>query len=445
VVGSGNALLKNKEIVMSSRHLVTLLAAMVLTRASGQLAAADVPADGPTKTEGPVQHAIPLPVSPGADSVSRVECPAGPCEDIACGPPGRFWADGEYLLWWMRGERLPPLVSTSPPGTPITQAGVLGTPGAAVLFGGSVVDDEIRSGFRFRLGGWLDSRQTVGAEASFFMLETKAARFVASSDGSTILSRPFIDATMVTQAAERIVFPGDVTGRVNASDSTTGLIGAGFLLRQALCCGCDYRLDALGGYRYLRLNDRLGVVENLFNVNPANPNFIPVGATIDVTDAFGAKNEYHGFEVGLEGEYWRGPLSLRVRGTIAVGPNQQAVDIGGSTTVTDPGLPPVTNPGGLLALATNSGHFAHTEWSVIPEFNLRLAYQVNRYLRAYAGYTYLYWDNVVRAGDQVDLRVNPNLIPPVINAASAPALPAFSFRRTNFWATGFDFGLEFRY
>src|SRR4051794_31004468 len=48
---------------------------------------------------------------------------------------GRIWADGEFLLWWMKGAALPPLVTASPSGTPGTQAGVLGAPATSVLFG----------------------------------------------------------------------------------------------------------------------------------------------------------------------------------------------------------------------------------------------------------------------------------------------------------------------
>ena len=35
-----------------------------------------------------------------------------------CGPPGRVWAEAEFLLWWQRGFAVPPLVTTSPAGTP---------------------------------------------------------------------------------------------------------------------------------------------------------------------------------------------------------------------------------------------------------------------------------------------------------------------------------------
>src|SRR4051812_31807075 len=51
--------------------------------------------------------------------------------------PGLFWVNADALLWWMRPAHLPPLVTASPPGTPVPAVGVLGAPGTAVLFGGS--------------------------------------------------------------------------------------------------------------------------------------------------------------------------------------------------------------------------------------------------------------------------------------------------------------------
>src|SRR5882757_945505 len=50
---------------------------------------------------------------------------------------GQFWAEMEYLAWSVKGDRLPPLVTTSPAGTPQAQAGILGPPSTTVLFGDS--------------------------------------------------------------------------------------------------------------------------------------------------------------------------------------------------------------------------------------------------------------------------------------------------------------------
>src|SRR5262245_5074691 len=77
---------------------------------------------------------------------------------------------GEYLLWWSNGNPLPPLVTTSPVGTPRTEAGVLGTPGAEILFGGNTIDTGARSGGRMTLSRWLESTDDTAVEfVGFFV------------------------------------------------------------------------------------------------------------------------------------------------------------------------------------------------------------------------------------------------------------------------------------
>src|SRR5262249_17067023 len=71
------------------------------------------------------------------------ECCVSDCGDCCggwdccncCAPRPAFWASAEYLLWALRDQRVPALVTTSPPGTPVTTAGVLGQPTTIVLFG----------------------------------------------------------------------------------------------------------------------------------------------------------------------------------------------------------------------------------------------------------------------------------------------------------------------
>jgi hypothetical protein len=359
--------------------------------------------------------------------------------------PGCIWAETEYLLWWMRGAALPPLITTSPAGTPAAEAGVLGAPGTVTLFGGSRVNDEARSGGRFTLGAWLNDCQTVGVEGDFFMVSSRGTGFAASSPGSPILARPFFDASTGRPNAELIAFPGLLAGSVFANAGSTGLLGADALLRVNLCRGCNYQLDVLGGYRYLRLSDHLGIGEDLVSTNASNPNFVPQGTTIVVVDQFDTRNEFHGFDLGLKGELRRGPWVLQGRAQMAVGDNREVVNIAGATTVTVPGVPPpVTHVGGLLALPSNIGHFSKDEVEVIPEFGARLGYQVTSNLQAFVGYTFLYWGDVVRAGNEVDPVVNPALLSGTA-ATGGPRRPMPLLSGSSFWAQGVDLGLEFRF
>jgi hypothetical protein len=379
-------------------------------------------------------------VSPPAVPGLAWEAPARPlCE--------RAWAEGEYLLWWTRPSSPPPLISTSPAGTPIDHAGVPGTAGVAALFGGAALNDEARSGLRFTFGGWIDDEHTLGVEAQVFFLEGKTARFAASSSGSPILARPFIDATTGAAASERVAFPGDVTGGIAAADSTDGPWGFGFLFRDRLtCCPCGpCRLDLLAGYRYLHFADRIGVDEDLSSVNANNANNIAPGTRIAVSDRFGAKNDFNGFDVGLEGEIRRGRVALIVLSKMAVGYTHQSIDINGGTTVTVPGGAPVHSAGGLLALSSNIGHYSRDEVSVVPEVGVKVGYMASPHVRLTLGYSYLYWSNTVRAGDAIDLRVNPNLLPPAATPVAGPLRPAVVFQNSNWWAQGLDFGVEYRY
>ena len=64
-------------------------------------------------------------------------------------------------------------------------------------------------------------------------------------------------------------------------------------------------------------------------------------------------------------------------------------------------------------------------------------------LRVRAGYSFLYWSNVSRAGDAVDLTINSTQLPP--GALVGPARPTFTWNDTSFWAQGINIGAELRY
>ena len=71
-------------------------------------------------------------------------------------------------------------------------------------------------------------------------------------------------------------------------------------------------------------------------------------------------------------------------------------------------------------------------------------YQVAPSIRIHAGYSFLYWTNVARAGDQIDLNVDARQLP----TRAGPGVgvqPAFVLRTNDFWAQGVNFGVQFRY
>ena len=396
--------------------------------------------DGPEANASPVADASATADPPVLDSLT-------PRRRHGC--LDRIWVEADYLLWWMKGDSLPPLVTTSPPGTIRNQAGVLGSPGTTTLFGDSHTNGELRSGGMITFGYWFDDCRTCGIEANFLMLESRNTGFNAASNGSTILARPFFDVVAGQQRSELIGFPGLVAGHVNVSDTSTGLLRAGAWFRQNLCAGCNpcssYRVDMLAGYRYLRLTDNLTIGEDLVSINPNNPNFVPVGTSLVVTDQFGTTNNFHGFDIGLTGEIQRGRWVFGWLTKVAVGVTFEEVDINGSTRVTVPGAAPVANVGGLLALPSNIGTYNRERFAVVPELGAWLGYQVTPRLRFTAGYNFLFWSEVVRAGNQIDTSINPNLLPPANGPVAGALRPAANIQGTSFWAQGISLGLQFNY
>ena len=374
----------------------------------------------------------------------------GPCESpclpaaevIASEPASRLWVGADYLLWQVRGDSLPPLVTTSPPGTPQAQAGVLSAPGTTVLFGNSRVNDDGRSGWQVRGGLWLDCEQKLAVEANFFLLEQVGAGLDTTSNGTPILARPFFNTELGRPDAELIAFPGLLTGRVSVAE-TSSLLGTGAWLRCNLCCGCNHWVDGVIGYRYLRLRDRLTITENLVSTDPASAT-TPLGTTLNVLDRFETTNQFHGVDLGLAGEVQRGALALEWFTRLAVGVNTGDVATGGASAFAVPGSAPTVQPGGLLALGSNSGRFSKDRVGLVPEAGLRLGYQITPWLRGSVGYTFLYWTDVVRPGTQIDTAVNPNLLPPAVPGGASRPAPRVG-DTTDLWAHGLSLGLELRF
>ncbi len=362
----------------------------------------------------------------------------GGCGCDNCCFNNHFYAVGEYLLWWTRGSPLPPLVTTGP--SSVIPPAVLGGPGTGVLFGGTDVNSGPQSGFRGFVGYWLDDDHLLGIEAGGFFLFGDRANFGATSFGSPVLARPFINALTGAQTEELVAFPGISAGSVGVSDSTR-LWGAEINARTNLCCGCNYYVDGLVGFRYLSLTDTLNIGENVTVTAPGPFQ----GATALVDDRFAARNNFYGTQVGFAGEYRFDRFFVGGRALVALGVTQEVVNISGTTVLTTPGMGTNTFPGGLLAQTSNIGHHSRDKFGVIPEVGFNVGYQITNNIRAFVGYNFLYWNSVVRPGNQIDTRVNPNLIPPAVTPTSGPSLPGFVFHGSDFWAQGLTFGFEIRY
>src|SRR5262249_32321245 len=142
---------------------------------------------------------------PGSLEQALSDCcptPCCPCPEV-CGPPGRVWISGEFLLWWIKDSNLPPLVTAGP----ANGTGALGAPGTVILFGGGDVDNQERSGGRFTAGLWLNECQTKGVEVNFFFLGSRDVDFFASGTGdpgTRVIARPFFNVLRGVQDSQLV-------------------------------------------------------------------------------------------------------------------------------------------------------------------------------------------------------------------------------------------------
>jgi hypothetical protein len=345
----------------------------------------------------------------------------------------------------------------------------LGQPGTTILFGDSEVNGGGRAGVDTILGMWLDCGHTWGLEANFFDAGGNTTNYDSGlSNGYPILARPYVDVTNPLDqfnSSELVAFPDLLAGQVtvHASDD---FHSAGFDLRRNLicccecceccdcggqcgsdcrgdgsncCCGRVFRLDLTAGYRNYGLSDDLDIQEHLVTLASQ----AQTGTQFNIIDSFRTRNYFNGGELGLIGTVYRGRWSCQFSTQLALGINSEIVHINGATNIITPDGTVTSYPGGLLALQTNIGDYARNQFVVVPQFGLEIGYQFTAHLRGFLGYDFLYWGQVLRAGDQINLHIDTGNIPPPLPGAGPQ--PSFAFNSTSFWAQGIRLGAELRF
>jgi hypothetical protein len=360
---------------------------------------------------------------------------------------------------WAKGNQVPPLVTTSPLGTPQAQAGVLPESATtSILFGNEKVDTQRRDGARINFGYWLVDGEFWGVEGQYFALKTGSTNFHQTSifsdgvqPGDIILARPFfnVDPNLPTprEDAALIAFPdfvlansqGPLDGTIDVK-TTSNVQSAGALLRKLIWIDFtkQCRLDLLFGYRFFRLDDSV-IINDAWDFTPQSGPLGPISFRSE--DIFSAKNLFNGGELGLKYQSYHGPLSIELIGKIACGNTREVVYINGSNAVTAGGTT-TTGVGGLLAQPTNIGTYRRDVFAVLPEANANLRWDLTRNLRATVGYTFIYTNRVQRSGDAIDLTLNPTQIG---GALIGEPRPAFGFTDTTYWVHGVSAGAEYRW
>ena len=369
--------------------------------------------------------------------------------------PFTIWVNADYLLWWVKDQPLSTPLVTSSTTIADRPPAALGQGGTQVLLGdrlGYGAFSGLRIGFGVELASGL------ALEGNYFLLERRSFLFRAASDanGFPIIGHPFFntgngveDSLLISNFAPNV---GPFTG-ATAVAAHLRLQGWELNIASDGNRSGNWNFKVLAGFRVLSLDENLSIEDTLVNPTAGFLSFqgsfaTPAGSILGNVDRFNTGNRFYGGQIGGKAAWQRGDFSIDVSGKIALGVNQQTINIDGYSYFTPPGGAQAVVPGGLYAQPnSNIGHYYHSAFSVVPEGALNLGWQVTPRLKATMGYTFLYWNQVVRPGNQIDHSVNQTAIPthPNFGLNAPDGRPGFNLRQSDFWAQGLNLGLEFKF
>jgi len=334
------------------------------------------------------------------------------------------WAQSEALLWFTQDRRTPPLITTSAPGT----FPVLGVePTTQVVFGDDV-SGELSGGFRGDYGKYITDNFGIGGRIWFFASNNDS--FFGDGDGSNrSIGRPFFNTSLGAGGdidSFSVAQEGLFTGAV-AANSKLDIWGAEAYSRVRFSCTKSCRLDFIGGYSHFEINDELGISST--TVTDAT------GRIRSLNDLFKAKNRFDGGQVGFEMVIKRGRWSARSLTKVHLGNMNQRMLIAGSYFDQTPPADPLLLSGGLLARG-NQGIFERDKFTFVPEANFKLAYCLRKNISVSVGYSFIYWDKVTLAGDNIDNDIDFSDFPNDFDTR-----PVFEFNDSGLWVQGLDLGV----
>jgi hypothetical protein len=371
-------------------------------------------------------EAVPLPTPVPVLPPDAVILP-GPPILVSAGPV-RAWIDVEFLGWWVKSTPLPISLTAN-----------------SVEQLNSDVPFDMLSGVRITGGAWFDADRNIGFEANFFSFDRQRTHAFIGTDGngSPALAIPFNNVTPGNVGAFvlRVSNPGQTSGNVVTSSDINlwgAEINSAWCLARVPHLGLEWTL--LAGFRYLYLQEHL-------NFSPLTNSDLTTNPTVTIfNDDFRTTNNFYGGQLGSR-LVWEGQrFAIMATGKVALGGTQEILQIQGQTNVIGANGQIFAGPGGFFAQASNMGRFTSTQFAVVPSVELKFFWNLSRTVRLFAGYDFLYWNQVVRPGSQIDRNLNLSQSSVLGNGALiGPAAPTVLFNRTDFWAQGFNVGIELRF
>jgi hypothetical protein len=350
----------------------------------------------------------------------------------------------EYLLYWTKHAPVPFAVATiGPRGS----NGAIGSPGVQTLFGNTDIGFNNFSGIRALAGIWLTQNESLALEGNFFILPSKhnGTPALPGSDLLPVLARPFFDTANNRQNSLIVSQPGTFLGSVQ---TTAGLQLWGAELGpvwRAIDRG-RWTLDTGAAFKFLSLDESLNITSASSTlaggISVLQGRAFASPSVLSVTDNFRTTNNFYGGTLMARANAHVEAFTWSLTGKLGLGWMDSNLYTTGSSTITSAN-PAITSNGGLFAAGPNLGTFNSSKFTVIPEFALNMNAQVTSHIALNVGYNFLYVNNVLRPGDQITGRMNPNAVPASSNfgVRSGPAGSNIPLATSSFWAQGFNLGL----
>ena len=365
-------------------------------------------------------------------------CPPVGCLQPFTRPPS--WGQVDFLLMWRRPPALPPLVTTSPPGTPLSQAGQLNQPTTTTLLGGRSQVSGPSAGGRIDFGYWLNTCPQVGIGGSFLALGDSSLGYATDSATTPILARPFLNVTDgQTAAMDTLIvsFPDEATGEI-AVQGTSTLIVAEAYLRRAGNHNAGTPGDLVGGYQFSRIDGSLEISSHSTALSTSQLR-VP-GTTLEVLDSITTQNEFHGGQLGVLNDWNYGCFTIFGSFQLGLGNMRQRAVLAGQTVIND-SANSIIDAQGLLTRSTNIETHERNVITVIPQISLRGTYAVSHRVDVTIGYSLVFFPHVLQPTEQLDPDLAVNLADPVLGEQR----PQFTFQSRDYWAQGLTFGLRWNY
>ena len=342
------------------------------------------------------------------------------------------WLSAEYLFWFPKPMRTPALAQAIV-GVRSGDTGY-GAEQVQELYPAGSVGKDYLDGVRGTFGFWMGDLQRFGMEATYMWFGRNNITDEFQSKPSVILGRPFINAETGEPSIFQLSSPDGVDGTIRIR-TTMNLQGgdSNFLFNPILG---SRRFSFLAGFKYLDFSEGLRVdQEAIDTVN---------GFHLTGYDSFNTHNRFLGGQVGMRWTYQGERFFANLTGKFAYGPMEQRVNISGGTSVTQTDGGGIQGNGGVLTQATNIGRYSRTQNTFIPEGIATFGYRFTPWMTGTVGYNFLFVNNLVRPGRQIDPSVSTNNFS--LGSGALPGdRPQFSLRSEQFWMQGISAGLSLQY